>query len=150
MTQPATAEPTTDAAMQERFEPYGDAWAIRDASAIAALHADDGIFHLHAGSEAVQGREAIEATFAAVFVQWPDLTFAEQASHLGDWGWVVRWRMSGTLATAGEDADGTRAGAGARFEVDAVDVIEVSGGLLTAKHTYVDSQTLLQQLGAAV
>src|SRR5215211_1326493 len=84
-----------------------------------------------------------------VLAQWPDLEFSEQDSHLGDWGWVVRWTMSGTLAASGEVAHGAAAEAGARFAVDAVDVIEVSGGELTAKHTYVDSQTLLAQIGAA-
>ncbi len=62
-------------------------------------------------------------------------------------GWVVRWTMSGTLAESGEVVEGESAEAGARFEVDAVDVIDVADGKLTAKHTYVDSQALLRQLG---
>ena len=146
--QTATA-PTPAAGVPELFEAYGDAWASRDADAIAAFHADDGIFHLHAGAEEVRGRDAIRETFAGFLAQWPDLEFTEQGSHLGEWGWVVRWTMSATLATGGEVAEGAWAEAGARFAVDAVDVIEVSGGLLTAKHTYVDSQTLLAQIGAA-
>jgi len=134
--------------MQELFDVYGEAWASRDADAIAAYHAEDGIFQLYADSGPVEGREAIRDTFAGFLAQWPDLTFTEQDSHLGDWGWVVRWTMSGTLAESGEVVEGSSADAGARFEVDAVDVIEVVDGKLTAKHTYVDSQTLLRQLGA--
>jgi steroid delta-isomerase-like uncharacterized protein len=134
--------------MQELFDAYGEAWASRDADAIAAHHAEDGIFHLHADGEAVHGRGAIRETFAGFLAQWPDLAFTEQDSHVGDWGWVVRWTMSGTLAAAGEVVEGESAKAGAHFEVDAVDVIEVADGELTAKHTYVDSPTLLRQLNS--
>ena len=35
------------------------------------------------------------------------------------------------------------------MEVDALDVIDVEDGLLTAKHTFVDSVTLMRQLGEA-
>ena len=132
--------------MEELFAAYGEAWASRDADAIASYHADDGIFQLHADSEPARGRDAIRETFAGFLAQWPDLTFAEQDSHVGEWGWVVRWTMSGTLAESGEVVDGESADAGAHFEVDAVDVIEVADGELTAKHTYVDSQALLRQL----
>ena len=84
--------------MQHLFERYGEAWASRDAAAIAPFHAEDGIFHLHAAAPEVRGREMIEA-------------------------------------------------AGGRIEIDAVDVITVEHGLLTAKHTYVDWAAGLQQLG---
>jgi steroid delta-isomerase-like uncharacterized protein len=146
MTEPATAPRPTSLSMQELFHAYGDSWASHDADAIAAFHAEDGIFHLHAEGVPVQGREAIRHTFAGFLAQWPDLAFAEQTSHLFDGGWVVRWTMSGTLAESGEVVEGESAEAGARFEVDAVDVIEVADGELTAKHTYLDSQALLRQL----
>jgi steroid delta-isomerase-like uncharacterized protein len=140
---------TRTEAIKELFDAYGDAWAAHDADRIAAFHAEDGIFHLHADGDPAVGREAIRDAFAGFLSQWPDLEFVEQDSHLHDWGWVVRWTMSGTLAASGEIADGESAEAGARFEVDAVDVIEVADGELAAKHTYVDSQALLRQLGGS-
>lgn len=142
MTETTAAPPTMDTL----YRAYGDAWAARDADAIAAFHAEDGSFHLHADGEPAVGREAIRETFAGFLSQWPDLTFVEQDSHVHEWGWVVRWTMSGTLAASGEIVEGESAEAGSRFEVDAVDVIEVADGELTAKHTYVDSQALLRQL----
>ena len=145
---PTISAPAGGTTTEELFAAYGDAWASHDADAIASFHAEDGIFHLHADAEEVSGRDAIRETFAGFLAQWPDLEFTEQDKQIGDWGWVVRWTMSGTLAASGEVADGASAEAGSRFEVDAVDVIEVSDGLLTAKHTYVDSQALLRQLGA--
>jgi steroid delta-isomerase-like uncharacterized protein len=147
MSATATARPTT-ATTKELFDAYGEAWASHDADAIAAFHAEDGIFHLHADGAAVRGRDAIRETFAGFLAQWPDLDFAEESKHLGDWGWVVRWRMSGTLAEAGEVSEGAAAEAGSQFNVDAVDVIETADGEITAKHTYLDSVALLGQIGA--
>ena len=149
MTQPSPAPTTVQLEpMEELFERYGEAWAERDAAAIAAFHAEDGIFHLHAGADEVRGKDAIEATFAGFLAQFPDLTFTSQETLIAEWGWTVRWTMSGTLAQPLE-LNGASAEPGGRIEIDAVDVITVADGLLTAKHTYLDWQTGLRQLGAA-
>ena len=142
----ATAAAATT--MEQLFADYGDAWASHDADAIAAYHADDGIFHLHAGAEEVRGPEAIRDAFAGFLSQFPDLEFAEQESWITDWGWVVRWTMSGTLAQPFDTGSGV-AQPGGRMEIDALDVITVSGGKLTAKHTYVDWATALTQMEVA-
>jgi steroid delta-isomerase-like uncharacterized protein len=134
------------AEMEALFERYGDAWASRDARAIAEFHAEDGIFHLHAAAPEVRGRDAIEAAFAGFLAQFPDLTFDSQQTLIADWGWTVRWTMSGTLAQPLE-LGGARAEPGGRIEIDAVDVITVDGGRLTAKHTYLDWAAGLEQLG---
>jgi uncharacterized protein (TIGR02246 family) len=141
---PAAAEGLEE--MQQLFDDYGDAWGSRDAAAIAPFHAGDGVFQLHAAAPEVRGREAIEAAFAGFLAQFPDLTFVAQETLIAGWGWTVRWTMSGTLAQPLEVA-GARAEPGGRIEIDAVDVITVSGGKLTAKHTYVDWAAGLQQLG---
>jgi steroid delta-isomerase-like uncharacterized protein len=146
MTDAATATPTTS--MEQLFADYGDAWASRDADAIATFHAEDGIFHLHAGAEEVRGRDAVRDAFAGFLAQFPDLEFAEQEKMVEDWGWVVRWTMSGTLAQPFDAGSGV-AEPGGRMEIDALDVITVAEGRLTAKHTYVDWATALRQMGLA-
>ena len=146
MTDSATAAIPAATAMERLFSDYGDAWAIHDAAAIASFHATDGIFHLHAGAEEVRGREAIRATFAGFLAQFPDLRFDEQQRMIEDWGWAVRWRMSGTLAQE-FDTGGGVARPGGRMDVDALDLITVEDGLLTAKHTYMDWATALRQMG---
>lgn len=138
----------TATTMEELFADYGDAWASHDADTIAAFHAEDGIFHLHAGAEQVEGRPAIRDAFAGFLAQFPDLEFEEQEKWIEDWGWVVRWTMSGTLAQPFDTGSGV-ARPGGRMEIDAVDVITVYGGELTAKHTYVDWATALRQMGIA-
>ena len=127
---------------------YVAAWGARDADRIAAYHAEDGIFHLHSNAEPVQGREAIRETFAGLLTVFPDLTFVEQELISDEWGWVVRWTMSGTLA-APYPAGSKVAEPGASFEIDAIDMITVADGKLTAKHTYLDWNAALAQLGLA-
>jgi steroid delta-isomerase-like uncharacterized protein len=144
---PSTAAPSLEQ-MQRLFDRYGDAWASRDATVIARFHAEDGVFHLHAAAPEARGRDAIEAAFAGFLAQFPDLTFTSQQVLIAAWGWTVRWTMSGTLAQPLEMA-GARVERGGRIEIDAADVITVSDGLLTAKHTYVDWAAGLQQLGLA-
>ncbi|HEX2129889.1 MAG TPA: SgcJ/EcaC family oxidoreductase, partial [Solirubrobacterales bacterium] len=114
----ATAAP----ALATLIDEYSEAWASRDPDRIAAYHAEDGIFQLHsAGAGPVAGRRAIREAFAGFLAEYPDLAFAEQELLVADWGWTVRWTMS---------AGG--------MSVDAVDVITSSGGLIDAKHTYLD------------
>jgi steroid delta-isomerase-like uncharacterized protein len=131
------------------IDAYSDAWASRDPDRIAACHAEDGVFELHSGAAGpVRGREAIRDAFAAFLAQFPDLEFVEQELHSADWGWAVRWTMNGTLAqpfTVGERT----AQPGGSISIDAVDVITVSDGKLTAKHTYLDWAAGLEQLGVA-
>jgi steroid delta-isomerase-like uncharacterized protein len=147
MSDTAATAPTTTS-MEELFADYGGAWESHDADAISAFHADDGIFHLHAGAEEVRGRDAVRDAFAGFLAQFPDLEFVEQEKMVEDWGWVVRWKMSGTLAQP-FDTGLAVAQPGGRMEIDAVDVITVSDGTLTAKHTYVDWATALRQMGIA-
>jgi steroid delta-isomerase-like uncharacterized protein len=147
---PATADTTAipRVELEQLIERYSESWARRDPHAIAAFHSPDGVFQLHAGSEPVTGREGIRATFGALLAQWPDLAFEQRRLIVHDSGWVVEWTMSGTLAEPLELEGAVVGEPGARMEVDALDVIDVEDGLLKAKHTYLDSITLLRQLEA--
>ena len=136
-------------AMEALANRYGEAWNSQDLDAILALHSADSVFHLHAGAESVQGLDAIRSTFGAFLDQWPDIHFEQQSLATAPAGWVLRSTMSGTLASQLELEDEVVGRPGSKISVDAVDVIAVSGGLVTAKHTYLDSVTLLRQLAEA-
>jgi steroid delta-isomerase-like uncharacterized protein len=148
---PAAADTTAipRAELEQLIARYFESWGERDADAIAEHHSPDGVFHLHAGGELVSGRESIRETVDALLAQWPDLGFEQRRLIIHDSGWVIEWTMSGTLAEPLELEGAVVGGPGARMEVDALDVVEVEDGLLSAKHTYLDSVTLLRQLGAA-
>jgi steroid delta-isomerase-like uncharacterized protein len=144
-----TSTTTPQLTIEELIPTYSEAWASHDADRIASFHAEDGIFQLHsAGAGPVEGRGAIRDTFAVFLAQFPDLTFTEQELLVAEWGWSVRWTMSGTLALPFE-AGGRTADPGKSISIDAADVITASGGLIDAKHTYLDWAAALDQVGLA-
>ena len=141
---------TTVTEIEALADRYGDAWNSQDLDAIVALHAPDGIFHLHVpGSAPVQGREAIRESFAGSLAQLPDVHFEPVRLRAGADFWVLESRMSGTVA-APIEVEGQRLEApGTRVEVDFVDVIAVADGLLARKDSYLDGLAFQQQMGAA-
>ncbi len=141
---------TTVTEIEALADRYGEAWNNQDLDAIVALHAPDGIFHLHVpGSEPVQGREAIRESFAGSLAQLPDVHFEPVRLRAGADFWVLESRMSGTVA-APIEVEGQRLEApGTRVEVDFVDVIAVADGLLARKDSYLDGLAFQQQMEAA-
>jgi steroid delta-isomerase-like uncharacterized protein len=144
-----TTATDSSTAIQMLAQRYGEAWNRQDLDAIMDLHADDCVFVAHAaGSPPAEGKEAVREAFAGYIAMMPDINFAERSLHVGGDHWVLESTMSGTVEQPIEvegESMGTR---GARVEVDCVDVIEVRDGLVTSKHTYLDSMTMQRQLGS--
>lgn len=135
---------------QELAGRYGDAWNAQDLEAIVAMHAPDGIFHLHApGSAPVEGRDALREAFAGFLAQLPDINFEPVRLRAGQDFWVLESRMSGTVSAPIEAGDRTVDVPGARVEVDFLDVIAVEDGLLARKDSYLDTLDFQAQLEAA-
>ncbi|HEX2359324.1 MAG TPA: nuclear transport factor 2 family protein [Solirubrobacterales bacterium] len=142
---PATTDVVAEhEAMAQR---YGEAWNSQDLDAIVSAHAEDGIYQLHVGEDPFEGREAIGTEFARIIAQLPDIHFEPKRLIATEAGWTLESTMSGTLSAPGE-LDGEEVGsAGAKVAVDCLDLIVVSDGAITEKHTYLDSVTLLRQAG---
>lgn len=122
----------TQSALRALSERYFAAWAAHDPDAIVALHTEDTRFWMHLGGEAVVGRNAVRATFAEIFEEFPDLTWETYRVLYGDDHWILDWALiSGDI----------------RF--DCLDVVNVSSeGLVTRKDTFVDATQLQAALGA--
>jgi steroid delta-isomerase-like uncharacterized protein len=134
--------------IRELAERYGEAWNSQDLDAIMDLHSDDSVFVAHAaGTPPAEGKEAVREAFASYLELLPDIDFAERALHVGDDHWVLESSMTGTVAGSIEVEGESLGDAGARVEVDCIDVIEVRDGLVTSKQTYLDSMSLQRQLG---
>jgi steroid delta-isomerase-like uncharacterized protein len=118
----------------EVFDRYIAAWASTDPDAIAALHATDGSFHLHAGEAPAVGRAAIRARFAGIFAQWPEFGFDVHRALIGEGHWVLDWAMTAVLRAP----DGSRR----PVRIELMDVVEFdpANGLVTSKDTYLDYQ----------
>jgi ketosteroid isomerase-like protein len=117
--------------IQTISERYFAAWADRDPDAIVALHTPDTQFWTHLGAEPVVGRDAVHATFAELFEQFPGLSFEIHRVLYGDGHWVLDWALiSGEI----------------RF--DCLDVVDVSpDGLVARKDTFVDAVQLQAAMG---
>ena len=130
---------------------YGEAWNGHDLDAIMAGHTPDSVFHLHTGGPAAVGLEAVREAFAATLEQWPDIHFAAEDVRLGADHATLRWTITATLATPLELADSEAATpSGRKVAFDAVDVLVFEDGKIARKDTYVDSQSLREQLAEGV
>src|SRR3954451_2450486 len=140
------ADSTT--AIQMLAQRYGEAWNRQDLDAIMDLHTDDTTFVAHAaGSPPAEGRDAVREAFAGYIAMMPDIHFAERSLRAGEDHWVLESTMSGTVEQAIEVEGESFGTSGSRVEVPCVDVIEVRDGLVSSKHTYLDTLAMQRQLG---
>jgi hypothetical protein len=121
--------------LQQISQHYFAAWADREPDRIIAQHTPDTQFQIHAGLEAVQGREAALEAFAQLFERWPGFAFESHRVLFGSDHWVLDWTLLASLPT---DDGQTR-----DVQLDCLDVVVVSeDGLVARKDTYVDAGQL--------
>jgi hypothetical protein len=102
---------------------YFAAWDDHDVDRIASFHAENGTYHLHAGGEPSEGRDAIREAFQGIFDLLPGFkSEINQVIH-GDSHWVLDWTMT---------ADGG-------ISLHMVDVVQLDeDGLIASKDVYAD------------
>ncbi len=87
------AEPGSASFVTEAlFNRYHVGWETRDPDLIASRHSVDTVFHVHDGSEAVVGRDALRGRCAAMFEAYP-FTFEMGRRIFGERHWVFEWLM---------------------------------------------------------
>jgi hypothetical protein len=113
---------TVEQSVEATFTAYVEAWRQKDPAAIAELHAEDGVLHLHVGTPPAVGRAAVRASCESLFATL-DYEAAPTRIHFGTDHWVLEWTM-----TVGEHL------------IDCIDVIAMSpDGLVARKDGYVDA-----------
>ena len=118
----------------ELAEKYHQAWGGHQPEAIAALHSDDSVFHMHGVAPEAVGLTAISALINRLFSLVPDLAFSLKRGYVGADHIVTEYQMSGTF---GESP----------FVCDGADVIAVHEGRVARKDTYLDLSALVSQVG---
>lgn len=113
---------------------YANAWASREPLAIADLHTEDSVFHLHDILEPHVGRDRIAAFAAATVADSPDLTFDPIRVRLGADHFVSEYVMRGTLA-------------GQSFACHGADIFTVRANRVARKDSYIDWLTFVAQTG---
>ncbi len=113
---------------------YSGAWAAHDPEAIAVMHTDDSVFHLHDVSAPATGRASVRDLIATLFAVVPDLRFEPKRLHFGSDHFVTEYVMSGTAE-------------GKPFAIAGADVLTMRDGLVGRKDTYLDWLSYQRQVG---
>jgi ketosteroid isomerase-like protein len=122
---------------------YAKAWISKDADRIAARHSEESEFVLNiSGTKPAKGKAAIRAQFAQILSDNPAYASTVRSIDFGETFVVIEYsfkmKPSGPfdLGRHRLKPDGTA------FDVPAIDVIHFKDGLVTAKHTYMDSEAV--------
>ena len=116
--------------MQRVFERYHIGWETRNPDLIASLHAEDTVFHIHDGSPAVHGRDALRKRCVETFQKF-DFSFEMGRRLYGDDHWVFEYTMVLALKEPG--------GAPFTARVEMIDLVTVNPrGEVTEKHVYMN------------
>ena len=113
---------------------YSRAWAEHDPDAIAAMHTDDSVFHLHDICTPATGRPAVRALIVALLAATPDLRFELKRIHFGSEHFVSEYVMSGIAE-------------GQTFAISGADVFTIRDGFVARKDSYLDWLAYQHQVG---
>ena len=132
----------TDQEIQELFSRQLKYWNTRDARALAACHAEDGLV-VSPIFRTVSGREAILQSYLSLFELFPDWTY--QSEDL---------LIHGNRAAEPYTAQATHVGefmglpgTGKKVHIQGVRLFELRDNLITKERRYYDFTGLLIQLG---
>ena len=117
-------------------------WAARDAAALAATHAPEGIVNSPTGG-LLEGRAEIERVYRVWLTAFPDIVWHPQEVVIDDDRVVVLAKLIGTHAG---EFFGLPA-AGRHVEVEVALVMTVADGLITTERRIYDFTGLLVQTG---
>lgn len=113
---------------------YSAAWAAHDPDAIAALHTDDSVFHLHDIAPPAMGHAAVRDLIATLLASVPNVHFEPRRAHFGAEHFVTEYVMSGTAETKS-------------FAIAGADVFSMRNGLVARKDSYLDWLAYQRQVG---
>ena len=90
MTATALAKHATP--LRDVFERYHVGWETKNPDLIASLHSEDTVFHIHDGSDAVHGRQALRQRCIETFEKF-DFSFEMGRQLYGEDHWVFEYTM---------------------------------------------------------
>ena len=124
------------------FERRETAWRAKDAVALAADHAADGVVVSPTGG-VLEGRAEIERIYRVWFTAFPDLTLTSEDLVIDDQRVAMMGRVMGTHAG---EFFGTAA-TGRRIEVSCAFFYRIENGLIVHERRILDFTGVLVQVG---
>jgi steroid delta-isomerase-like uncharacterized protein len=124
---------------------YFDAIKARDVDAMAAVWKPGSTDHFYGMAE-LRVPEGLRAWFGNLFRAFPDFTMevADMVAY-GDKA-AVRWTATGTFTGPGK-FEGLTA-TGARVELEGLDLLTISDGLIVENRAYTNAMEMARQMGA--
>lgn len=132
----------TRAEIESLFERRQRAWEARDANALGATHAADGVVNSPMFGS-LSGREQITASYAKLFRTFPDWTFGDRPLVI-DGDRVVQ--LFSATATHAADFMGVPA-TGRHFSITGARYYTITNGLVRTEERLYDFTGLLIQVG---
>ena len=124
---------------------YFDAIKARDVDAMAAVWKPGSIDHFYGMAE-LRVPEDLRAWFGNLFRAFPD--FAMEVADMVAYGdkAAVRWTATGTFTGPGK-FEGLTA-TGSRVELEGLDLLTISDGLIVENRAYTNAMEMARQMGA--
>ena len=119
----ASPSPDTAGELEQLITRYNDAWNAQDLELLLSFHAPGMVFENHTAGERAEG-SAVRDHIAAIFANWPDLTFGGRRLYARDGLVVSEWTATAIAAD------------GRRLEWDGIDVFPCENGLILRKDVY--------------
>jgi len=123
---------------------YFEAINARDLEAAVAMWAPGGREHVR-GQVDVTAPEGVRTFVGGLLSSLPDLHFELLGTTAEDQRCAVQWRLTGTFA--GPDSFNGVVPTGDRIQLEGVDVLTVSDGLIQSNDAFSDGMTFARQIG---
>lgn len=129
--------------LSQSVQRYAEAWSSRDAERVVALQSDDSVFRLFVdGMEAANGRAAILAQFRQILTDNPGYRSTVRSVMFGRDFVVIEYDIHMDPPRPFAFGKTRYVPTSRAYAIPAIDVIYFRNGLVTIKHTYLDSAVI--------
>ena len=136
----ASAQGAAPPELAQSVQRYAGAWSSRDAERVVALHSEDSVFRLFVdGMEAANGRAAILAQFRQILTDNPGYRSTVRSVMFGSDFVVIEYDIHMDPPRPFTFSSTRYVPTGRAYAIPAIDVMYFRSGLVTVKHTYLDS-----------
>lgn len=142
-TLPAFAQAAPPPELAQSVQRYAEAWGSRNAERVVALHSEDSVFCLFVdGAEAAYGRAAILAQFRQILTDNPGYRSTVRSVVFGSNFVVIEYDIHMDPPRPFAFGNTRYVPTGRAYAIPAIDVIYFRNGLVTVKHTYLDTAVI--------
>lgn len=130
--------------IEKMIKDWTAAWNSHDLDKAISFYADDCILEDSGGGVVCHGKKELIALYKSTFIDFPDLRFESKSLFNTSNSVAWEWTMTGTHTHSSNPAIKAT---GKRFSVRGASIVEIHNLKVRQETLYIDSLTLMQQLG---